>query len=116
PNLSVRLVSTPLLPLLYHCDTMPSSASSFRTSLLVYHLSSLSPNVCRLLPTPLFCSPFCLKFHCLLVILFPLVMYQNALFAKRVLSHLEKLQLCFPTEGVNNRGRQLLQSPRPFTG
>src|SRR5947209_15097539 len=45
PNPGVRPVSTPLLPLLYRCDTMPSSSSSFRTSLLVYHLLSLSPNV-----------------------------------------------------------------------
>src|SRR5947209_3711803 len=46
PNPGVRPVSTPLLPLLYRCHTMPSSSSSFRTSLLVYHLLSLSPNVC----------------------------------------------------------------------
>lgn len=46
PNPGVRLVSTPLLPLFYRFDTMPSSSSSFRTSLLVYHLLPLSPNIC----------------------------------------------------------------------
>src|SRR5207248_3263624 len=44
---AVRLASTPLLPLLCHFDTMPSSSSSFRTSLLVYHLLPLSPNICH---------------------------------------------------------------------
>src|ERR1700693_1704983 len=46
PNPGVRLLSTPRLPLLCRFDTMPSSSSSsFRTSLLVYHLFSLSPNI-----------------------------------------------------------------------
>ncbi len=51
----VRLVSTPLLRLLYRCDTMPSS-SSFRTSLLVYHLlpviSKYLSAIFNLLPIP----------------------------------------------------------------
>ncbi len=38
PNLAVHLVATLLLPLLCLFDTMPSSSSCFRTSLLVYHL------------------------------------------------------------------------------
>src|SRR5438132_123158 len=45
-NQAVPLAARPLPPLLCLCDTIPSSASSFRTSLLVYHLFSLSPNVC----------------------------------------------------------------------
>src|SRR5437763_16213609 len=45
PNPGVRLVSTPLLPLLYRFDTLPSS-SSFGTSLLVYRLLPLSSNIC----------------------------------------------------------------------
>src|SRR2546429_7802463 len=41
-----HLVSALLLPRLYRCDTMPSSSpSSFRTSLLVYPLLPLSPNI-----------------------------------------------------------------------
>src|SRR6266699_5182833 len=47
PNPGVGLLSTPPPRLLYRFDTMPSSSSSpFRTSLLVYHLRPLSPNVC----------------------------------------------------------------------
>src|SRR6266581_8533902 len=45
PGPAALLVSTPLPPLLYRFDTIPSATSSFRTSLLVYHLLSLSPNV-----------------------------------------------------------------------
>src|SRR6202022_340332 len=45
PDLAVSLFSTPLLRRLYRFDTMPSSSSSFRTSLLVYHLLPLSPNI-----------------------------------------------------------------------
>src|SRR5258708_18042065 len=48
PDLAVRLVSTPLPPRLYRFDTTPSSSSSFRTSLLVYHFLPLSPNICTL--------------------------------------------------------------------
>src|SRR5437667_3642805 len=43
------LVATPQPLLLYLSDTIPSSSSSFGTSLLVYHLLLLSPNVCRAL-------------------------------------------------------------------
>src|SRR5512142_2651583 len=38
PNPAGRLVSMLLRPLLSHSDTIPSSSSAFRTSLLVYHL------------------------------------------------------------------------------
>ena len=48
PDPGVRLVSMPLPPLLYRCDTMPSSSSSLRTSLRVYHLLPLSPKICNL--------------------------------------------------------------------
>jgi len=46
PDPAVHLVSTPAPRLLYHCDTTPSSSSSVRTFLLVYHLFPLSPNIC----------------------------------------------------------------------
>jgi len=45
PSQAAPLVSTPLPLLLSHFDTNPSSTSSFRTSLLVYHLLALSPNI-----------------------------------------------------------------------
>src|SRR5713226_4650119 len=50
PNPAAPLVARLLPPLLYLFDTIPSSTSSFRTSLLVYHLFSLSPNVCTSCP------------------------------------------------------------------
>jgi hypothetical protein len=51
PNPGVRLLSTPPPRLLYRFDTIPSASSSpFRTSLLVYHLRPLSPNVCPVVP------------------------------------------------------------------
>src|SRR6266436_6678357 len=62
-----------------------------------------TPNTLTHSPTP------CLTFHRLLVILPALVMYQKALIAKLVLSHLEKLlQLCESTERSYLFGNPLL--------
>ncbi len=49
-NPVVRLVSTPLPLLLCRVDTMPSSSSSMRTSLLVYHLLPVISNYLLFLP------------------------------------------------------------------
>src|SRR5207245_11064621 len=46
PDPAAPLAARPLPPLLCLFDTIPSSSSCFRTSLLVYHLFSLSPNLC----------------------------------------------------------------------
>src|SRR5256886_9276493 len=48
PDPAAPLPARPLPPLLCLFDTIPSSSSCFRTSLLVYHLFSLSPNICKL--------------------------------------------------------------------
>src|SRR5689334_5876438 len=45
PNLVAPLAARPLLLLPCLVYTIPSATASFRTSLLVYHLLSLSPNV-----------------------------------------------------------------------
>src|SRR2546421_509264 len=45
PDPAAPLAARPLPPLLCLFDTIPSSSSCFRTSLLVYHLFSLSPNI-----------------------------------------------------------------------
>jgi hypothetical protein len=64
----------------------------------------VSPHVYILYPSfHIFCIlSFCLKYYCSLVILFPLVTYQKVSHAKLVLSHLEKLQLCFSNRKENS--------------